>query len=33
VTVIAVESLVLAVLATMFAAVWLRSREPGTGLL
>lgn len=32
-TVIAVESLVLAVLATMFAAVWLRSREPGTGLL
>lgn len=32
-TVIAVESLVLGVLATMFAAVWLRSREPGTGLL
>ncbi len=32
-TVIAVESLVLAVLATMFAAVWLRSREPGTALL
>jgi signal transduction histidine kinase len=33
VTIIAVESLVLCVLATMFAAVWLRSREPGTGLL
>lgn len=32
-TVIAVESLVLGVLAIMFAAVWLRSREPGTGLL
>ena len=32
-TVIAVESMVLAVLAIMFAAVWLRSREPGTGLL
>lgn len=32
-TVTAVESLVLAVLATMFAAVWVRSREPGTGLL
>ena len=32
-TVIAVESLVLCVLATMFAAVWLSSREPGTGLL
>ena len=32
-TVIAVESLVLGVLAIMFAAVWLRSREPGTWLL
>jgi signal transduction histidine kinase len=33
VTVTAVESLVLGVLAIMFAAVWLRSREPGTWLL
>ncbi|WP_341890753.1 HAMP domain-containing sensor histidine kinase [Variovorax sp. YR752] len=32
-TVIVVESWVMSVLAIMFAAVWLRSREPGTGLL
>lgn len=32
-SVIVVESLVMAVLAVMFAAVWLRSREPGTWLL
>ncbi|MGD9834273.1 MAG: ATP-binding protein [Piscinibacter sp.] len=31
--VIVVQSLVMAVLAVMFAAVWLRSREPGTWLL
>lgn len=32
-SIIVVESLVMVVLAVMFAAVWLRSREPGTWLL